>query len=596
MSIRRKILLTIPISIALVTVLLYILANLLLLPRFQSLEYDFIVADVARVRYEILDELGDMTTALSANAFWDQTYAYVSGHAPDYPATVLDPFFLTSLDMDLIVYSDRNDTVLHAQHVNEQGAIEPVPNELLNRLKPYCTLRQLQNQADVRKGLLVFEGAVMLAVVLPILRSDRDGEAAGTVFAAKYLNREELAELRTNLQLSIEFLPQPSLPLTLWNVHAQRTLPDGTVVQIGTQHKVSATLGMVTMLDPLDSPSVTILVNHNNAIIEQGYSTILYLGVSFLVITSLLALVLIMVMNHHLLSRLKRLRARVSAVERCDPSSQPLRLSGSDELAEYSHALEDLLEVLAKSSQDVAQARDEALKALAVKTHILANVSHDARTPLTVILLRAEMLLTERFGGLSERQREMIIGVQASGKQMLFFINNLLATAKLATDNFWLHDKSIEVQGFVQEVEHFVQPLCQMHGTTLTMICAPDMPSQIMGDREYLKQIVCNLLDNAIKFATGGKVWVTVAKVDETHWSIWVKDSGKGIPEAELAHIFDSLYEVADKRRRHTNSGSGLGLAVVKQLTELMNGRVSVTSHAETGTTFVVTLPLKEAA
>ncbi|MDX2140762.1 MAG: ATP-binding protein [Chloroflexota bacterium] len=596
MSIRRKVLLTIPISIALVTISLYLLAHLLLMPRFQALEYDFIAADVARVRYELLDELDDMTTVLAANAFWDQTYAFVSGNAPDYTETILDPFFLTTLDMDLIVYRDRTDTFRHAQYVNEQGASEPVPNELLNLLKPYSSTIQMQDRTDIRKGLVSFEEVVLLVVVLPILPSDMSGEAAGTVLAAQYLNRQELDELRTNLQLSVDFLAYQPLETALRYTVAHRTLSDGTVVHIGTHDSTSAQRGMVTMLDPLDNPTVTIIVNHDSAIIEQGYSTILYLGISFLVITSLLALVLIMVINHQLLSRLKRLRARVSAVERCDPSSQPLRLSGSDELAEYSHALEDLLEVLARSNQDVAQARDEAVKALAVKTHILANVSHDARTPLTVILLRAEMLLTERFGTLNERQREMIIGVQASGKQMLFFINNLLATAKLATDNFWLHEKPFEIRGFVQEVEHFVKPLCQMHGTTLNITCAPDMPAQIVGDREYLKQITCNLLDNAIKSAAAGKVSLTVDKVDETQWCIRIKDSGKGIPEAELSRIFDSLYQDADPARRSSNSGSGLGLAVVKQLTELMHGRVSVTSYADIGTTFVVTLPLKAIA
>jgi signal transduction histidine kinase len=409
--------------------------------------------------------------------------------------------------------------------------------------------------------------------------------------AAHYLNNLEVEELRSNLQLSIHLLPYPSEGTLLERLDAARTLPDGALVQIGTDDHLEA-IGLVTMTDPLDNPSVIVAVKHDSAIIEQGQLTILYFAVSFLAVISLLAFVILVIVDQQILSRVARLRVRVSDLQRSAATTAPVRLSGNDEIAQFSNALEDLLETLAQANRDTAQARDEAVKALAAKTHLLANVSHDARTPLTVILLRAEMLLTERFGALTERQREMIIGVQASGKQMLFFINNLLVTAKLAADSFWLHEKSFEIQGFINEIEHFVIPLCQMQGVTLETRCASDMPLQVVADREYLKQLTFNLLDNAIKSAAG-KVWLTVTRIDARYWCIQVKDNGKGISESEIMYIFDGLYHDGDKSRPKTQSTNGMGLAVVKQLSEIMNGRVNVTSDAGTGTTFVVTLPFR---
>lgn len=246
-----------------------------------------------------------------------------------------------------------------------------------------------------------------------------------------------------------------------------------------------------------------------------------------------------------------------------------------------------------RQEQALRQARDEALEASRMKSQLLANVSHDLRTPLNAILGYSEMLQAGVYGDLSAQQQDAAAQIIDSTGHLLNFVNNLLDQAHIEAGRLKLNPRPFALLTLVQEVEELVRVLAEAKGLTLHSAIAPEMPTQIYGDRYWLRQVLTNLLGNGIKFTNDGFVDLKIYLADPDEWVIQVSDSGVGIAEAAQEQVFEPFWQVLGDKKK---LGSGLGLSIVKQLVVLMGGRVRLHSKVGTGTTFVVTLPLQPVA
>jgi signal transduction histidine kinase len=143
----------------------------------------------------------------------------------------------------------------------------------------------------------------------------------------------------------------------------------------------------------------------------------------------------------------------------------------------------------------------------------------------------------------------------------------------------------------VEDVMHVMDVLARSRGLELTSHIADDMPDQVPGDRQRLHQILVNLVGNAVKFTDEGRVHIHIYRPNPSCWAMEVSDTGHGIPVEAQSYIFDPFRQVDDSVTRE-HAGSGLGLSIVKQLTNLMGGEITLTSEVKHGSTFTVTLPL----
>lgn len=236
-------------------------------------------------------------------------------------------------------------------------------------------------------------------------------------------------------------------------------------------------------------------------------------------------------------------------------------------------------------------ARDEALAASQFKTRLLANVSHDMRTPLNAILGYAEMLQGGIYGDLTEQQGEAAEEIIGSSGQLLHFVNNLLDQAQLNAGKLKLNEHPFPVQWLLDDVHSLLNLQAKAKGLTLTSDVAPGVPETITGDRYWLRQIMVNLGNNALKFTPAGDVHLHVFMYDDGHWAFQVVDTGIGIPQDVQMKIFEA-FERGTTPHNGEYLGSGLGLSIVKELVSLMAGEVQVNSEAGHGSTFTVVLPL----
>lgn len=255
-------------------------------------------------------------------------------------------------------------------------------------------------------------------------------------------------------------------------------------------------------------------------------------------------------------------------------------------------AIKDDITRRKEMEMDLAQARDEALEASRLKSQLLANVSHDMRSPLGSILGFTEMLQQGIYGAMSARQYEILTKVIQSTEQLLNFLNNLINQAQIESGKIVLNARLFPPEDVFDSVQSTAAALAQAKNLVITNRIEPDTRPFVYGDPYWIRQIVSNLISNAVKFTEQGAIDVYIFKPDSTHWAIQVKDTGIGIPEEAQSHVFESFWQVDGGITKKQSSGSGLGLSIVKQLVTLMNGEISLASRVNQGATFTITLPL----
>ncbi|MGB8984550.1 MAG: histidine kinase N-terminal 7TM domain-containing protein [Anaerolineales bacterium] len=237
-------------------------------------------------------------------------------------------------------------------------------------------------------------------------------------------------------------------------------------------------------------------------------------------------------------------------------------------------------------------ARDQALEANLAKTRLLSKVSHELRTPLGGILGYAELLHQNAFGQLSEKQQKAVSEIMESVGYLSNMVNELLDEAQLTSNTATLQKKTFSPITLIQQSTSGMDILAKKKGLEFSTYVDPAVPQQICGDDHRIRQIVINLVGNAIKFTKEGSVHVKVTRPDEDYWEIQVTDTGMGIAKESQARIFEPFRQL-DPAITHENSGVGLGLSITKQLVDLMDGRIVLESEPGKGSTFTVLLPIK---
>ncbi|MFN7535897.1 MAG: PAS domain-containing sensor histidine kinase [Brevundimonas sp.] len=242
---------------------------------------------------------------------------------------------------------------------------------------------------------------------------------------------------------------------------------------------------------------------------------------------------------------------------------------------------------------EVAMTRAEA--ANQAKSEFLANMSHELRTPLNAINGFSEIMATEMFGPLGDdRYRGYAEDILRSGQHLLSLINDILDMAKIEAGKLTLHLEPVSLEEVCQDVIRLMRGKAEEAGLTLALDAAP--LETLDADYRALKQVILNLVSNAIKFTPhGGRVDVLTRRTPEDRYEIAVADTGIGIATADLARLAQPFEQVEGQHAK-TNQGTGLGLALSKSLVELHGGTLEMESVLGKGTVVRVTLPVAQPA
>jgi signal transduction histidine kinase len=263
-------------------------------------------------------------------------------------------------------------------------------------------------------------------------------------------------------------------------------------------------------------------------------------------------------------------------------------------LVAMQHELKEVNADLDKKVDELAQANLALFEMNRLKSDFLATMSHELRTPLNSIIGFSEVLSTS--DSLSEKQRKFASNIQQSGKMLLAMINDILDLAKIEAGKMEVSAEDFSIRDVLEGLTSSMRPMADQEEIDLECAIAEGIPL-LRQDPGKLRQIVYNLLSNAIKFTPdGGRVTIT-ARAEGRFVVIAVADTGIGIAEEDRDRVFEKFRQAGGARgegiltREH--EGSGLGLSIVRELTNLLGGEISLESRLGRGTTFTLRLPLQ---
>lgn len=246
----------------------------------------------------------------------------------------------------------------------------------------------------------------------------------------------------------------------------------------------------------------------------------------------------------------------------------------------------------AKESDELREAKEEAENANKAKSQFLANMSHEIRTPIHGIMGMNEMVLREAQ---DENVRGYAKNIKHASENLLEIINGILDFSKIEAGRIEIEEGAYLVRGLLNDVVNMVAPIASKKGLKFEVNVDENLPAELYGDVGKIRQVMVNLLNNAVKYTNEGKVTLTVRGNlvnDNINLKIKIKDTGIGIKEENIEKLFAD-FERVDTEKNKDIEGTGLGLAIVNRLIQYMGGKIKVTSEYGKGSTFSVCVPQK---
>jgi signal transduction histidine kinase/ActR/RegA family two-component response regulator len=436
----------------------------------------------------------------------------------------------------------------------EEGFLRPLSEE--TRLVSHRTVD------SKTVGILRTRGAPMLLTSFPVLNNQRQGPIAGSLIFGRSLDSRKLAEIsqRIGVQFSLIRIGQDQL------LPGARYGRPSLLLQAHTLRRITQ----------IDTVTTVILVT---------------VAAVFLLIAAVW-----MSINRSLIHPLLMLKEHIVEIRETGDLSGRIRLQRSDELGALGDELDAMTEALENARRESEAARRAAEAASKAKSEFLARMSHEIRTPMNGVLGMTELLLES--ARLHEEERHYAETIYSSGESLLEIINGLLDFSKVEAGKMELDESPLKLRRIVQDNLDLVAEAARRKGLQLTVDLAPEANSVVYGDGMRLRQVLLNLLGNAVKFTDRGEIALRVECTDSDEEMIGfrfsIRDTGKGIKAENQASIFE-LFSQEDGSTTRRFGGTGLGLAICKQLVELMGGEIGVSSVPDQGSTFWFAVRLRRA-
>ncbi len=550
----------------------YVVVRALILDSYGELQASSVAQSIARSRAAIESPVEQIRRAAGDWAPWIETSRFVQGRNPDYVGSNIDPTTLENLEVDAIIYYDIDGRLVYAAAVADDELV-PAERVLADIPEPGSPFLATRSTHDVLAGLAVGHDAPLALAAYPISDGGAGTAVTGTLIMARRLDDRMLLALRARAQTEFELVADEALG-------SVTDRPDMTTSVVTLPQLPGQPLFHLAVFTPLD-------------IVAAGKRTVAMTAVflGFVLLSTVIACSLLV--HRFVIRPIRRLGDETRFIRGSGDYAQRVALERGDEIGDLAHEFNELLESVQQSHDEMAGARDAAIQFANAKSDFLARMSHEIRTPMNGVLGMTELLATS---DLNERQYNFVTTIRDSGEALLKIINDILDFSKIEAGKLELERQPFDVAGLAEQCVDSLAPLAQAKG--LEMLCdlnSIDNPS-VIGDAPRLRQVLTNLIGNAIKFTESGEVLLRVSSrargSRQQELTFEVSDTGIGIAEDSKARIFDSFAQADDSTTR-LYGGTGLGLSICQQIVDLMGGQLAVDSRPGHGSRFYFSVELE---
>ncbi len=581
MRLRSRVFLLVATAALASGVLAYFAVSRLLLDSYLALEQDAVRTEASRARDALFVTASSLATANADWAYWDEAHEALAGPADVFGTRNLTPNTLDTLGLTRIVLVDLQGNLRASISRRTGGPVHPDYAVVVRHAQQSLRAAGL---AQLSGMVRTPEGRLEMIAIAGVNATSGNDESRGDVFFAREIDQELVQQLAETLHRRVALFDPKDVP------------PPGNEALWVQTNGDNEAFGWFVAYDLAGQPVVVGRVSVPREVYAQARETMNLVGVVLFLICVLVPLLSEVAIDRLVVARIRGLRDWAQRVAAGGSLDAPVAANGRDEVADLSASIAGMATHLQGVQKDLEAAREQADRANRAKSDFLAGASHEIRTPLTAILGYAELLQERRLDPAD--YEHYVNTIRSNGEELLEILNDILDISKVEAGRLDLSWEKCDIGAIVAGVVSLLHVKAAARGLSLAMVCEGALPAQAFLDPVRFRQILVNLVGNAIRYTDKGGITVScrvdAADTVNARLRVDVRDTGIGMSDDQVARLFRPFTQLGTGSRR--SGGTGLGLSLSQEFARAMGGTISVASHPGDGSTFTLELPLGDLA
>jgi signal transduction histidine kinase/DNA-binding response OmpR family regulator/HPt (histidine-containing phosphotransfer) domain-containing protein len=564
----------------------YAIQRLIIFPSYLSLERSEAKKDAERCIEALHRELYYLKKLNDDWSAWDDTYRFVEDRNREYISSNLGISTMKNNKLNLFYVCNTEGKAVWGKiydlETEKKIILNEFPATAMSKTDPLLQHNTIESSIA---GVLMTGHGPMLIASEPIITSEGKGPIIGTLIMGRFLGGDLIKTLVDQTRVDFHVWPVIKDSIPARQMDALTHITSDQPVHILDDSKDLLEV-YTTFPDINGAPALLVQANISKEISAAGLAASRYALFSVMVAGTVMILVFVLFFQVNIVAPILQLSRHAVAVRQSNDLTRRAAMNREDEIGTLSIEFDRMLTQVQETTEGLEQAKEAAEIANKAKSQFLANMSHEIRTPLNGIIGMSELAMETE---LNDNQKNIMHALSTEANSLLTIINEVLDFSKIEAGKIELEEIPFDLRTMVEDISNSMFFRAEQKGLEFLSFLAPDIPFRLIGDPGRLRQIIVNLLGNAIKFTDKGEILLKGEIAgdlgDRVELRFSVSDTGIGIPKDKLGVIFESFTQ-ADGSTTRKYGGTGLGTTISKQLVEMMGGMIGVESEEGKGSSF----------